>query len=103
MVANDLFGRRGDPEPGRAQALAAESVFHGENTIHLTNKSILVVQVHTFSLSCHSHFPLCPSIAKHVIGSVYIPDNSRKTSALLTMSKPLTVWIISNCGKFSKI
>ena len=39
-----------DPEPSRAQALAAESVFHGENTIHLTNKSILVVQVHTFYL-----------------------------------------------------
>ena len=29
-------------------------------------------------------------------------ENSRKTSisALLTMSKPLTVWITINCGKF---
>ena len=29
-------------------------------------------------------------------------ENSRKTSisALLTMSKPLTVWITGNCGKF---
>ena len=29
-------------------------------------------------------------------------DSSRKTSisALLTMSKPLTVWITINCGKF---
>ena len=29
-------------------------------------------------------------------------ENSRKTSALLTMPKPLTVWIITNCGKFLK-
>ena len=31
-------------------------------------------------------------------------DNSRKTytSALLTMLKPLTVWITTNCGKFFK-
>ena len=31
-------------------------------------------------------------------------ESSRKTStsALLTMSKPLTVWIITNCGKFWK-
>ena len=31
-------------------------------------------------------------------------DNSRKTStsALLTMPKPLTVWITTNCGKFVK-
>ena len=28
--------------------------------------------------------------------------NSRKTSASLTMLKPLTVWIITNCGKFFK-
>ena len=27
---------------------------------------------------------------------------SRKTSASLTMLKPLTVWITTNCGKFSK-
>ena len=31
-------------------------------------------------------------------------ESSRKTSssALLTMSKPLTVWIRTNCGKFLK-
>ena len=31
-------------------------------------------------------------------------ENSRKTSisALLTMPKPLTVWITTNCGKFFK-
>ena len=28
-------------------------------------------------------------------------ESSRKTSALLTMPKPLTVWITINCGKFS--
>ena len=28
--------------------------------------------------------------------------NSRKISALLTTLKPLTVWIITNCGKFLK-
>ena len=29
-------------------------------------------------------------------------ESSRKTSALLTMPKPLTVWITTNCGEFSK-
>ena len=35
-------------------------------------------------------------------GSSKKQDNSRKTSisALLTMLKPLTVWITINCGKF---
>ena len=30
------------------------------------------------------------------------PESSRKTSisSLLTMPKPLTVWITTNCGKF---
>ena len=36
------------------------------------------------------------------IGSQKEQENSRKpsTSALLTMPKPLTVWITTNCGKF---
>ena len=35
-------------------------------------------------------------------GSYKKQENSRKTStsALLTMPKPLTVWIKINCGKF---
>ena len=35
-------------------------------------------------------------------GSLKKQENSRKTpiSALLTMQKPLTVWITINCGKF---
>ena len=38
------------------------------------------------------------------IGSSKKPESSRKTStsALLTMPKPLTVWITTNCGKFLK-
>ena len=37
-------------------------------------------------------------------GSLKKQESSRKTSisALLTMPKPLTVWIIINCGKFFK-
>ena len=36
------------------------------------------------------------------VGSLKKQDSSRKTStsALLTMPKPLTVWITINCGKF---
>ena len=36
------------------------------------------------------------------VGSSKEQDSSRKTftSALLTMPKPLTVWITINCGKF---
>jgi len=34
------------------------------------------------------------------IGSSKKQESSRKTSALLTMPKPLTVWITTNCGKF---
>ena len=35
-------------------------------------------------------------------GSLKKQESTRKTSifALLTMSKPLTVWITTNCGKF---
>ena len=29
-------------------------------------------------------------------------ESSRKTSALFTMPKPLTIWITTNCGKFFK-
>ena len=38
------------------------------------------------------------------IGSSKKQESSRKTSAsaLLTMPKPLTVWITANCGKFWK-
>jgi len=33
-------------------------------------------------------------------GSSKKHESSRKTSALLTMPKPFTVWITINCGKF---
>ena len=36
------------------------------------------------------------------IGSSKKQKCSRKTSALLTMPKPLTVWTTTNCGKFWK-
>ena len=37
------------------------------------------------------------------VGSSKKQQSSKKsTSVLLTMPKPLTVWIITNCGKFSK-
>ena len=40
----------------------------------------------------------------NIVGSLKKQDSSRKTSisALLPMSKPLTVWITTNCGKFFK-
>ena len=36
------------------------------------------------------------------VGSSKKQESSRKTSALLTASKSLTVWITTNCGKFFK-
>ena len=36
------------------------------------------------------------------VGSLKKRESSRKTSALLIMPKPLTVWIITSCGKFLK-
>ena len=38
----------------------------------------------------------------NILGSSKKQKSSRKTSisALLTMPKPLTVWITTNCGKF---
>ena len=36
------------------------------------------------------------------IGSLKKQESSKKRSALLTMTKPLTVWITINCGKFFK-
>ena len=40
----------------------------------------------------------------NIVGSLRKQESSRKTSisALLTMSKPLTVWTTINCGKFWK-
>ena len=40
----------------------------------------------------------------NIVGSLKKQENSRKTStdASLTMLKPLTVWITTNCGKFLK-
>ena len=39
-----------------------------------------------------------------LIGSSKTQESSRKTStSALTMPKPLTVWITTNCGKFFKI
>ena len=37
------------------------------------------------------------------VGSLKRQESSRKTSALLTMAKPLTVWITTNCAKFLKV
>ena len=39
-----------------------------------------------------------------IIGSSKKQESSRQTStsALLTMPKPMTVWITTNCGKFFK-
>ena len=34
------------------------------------------------------------------VGLLKKQESSRKTSALLTMPKPLIVWILINCGKF---
>ena len=31
-----------------------------------------------------------------------VPEEKKSTSALLTMPKPSSVWIITNCGKFLK-
>ena len=38
----------------------------------------------------------------NIAGSSKTPESSRKTSisVLLTMPKPLTMWITINCGKF---
>ena len=45
-----------------------------------------------------------PSVSSggSMVGSLKKQESSRKTSisALLTMPKPLTVWITTNCGKF---
>ena len=38
----------------------------------------------------------------NIAGSLKKQESSRKTSALLTMPKPLTAGITANCGKFLK-
>ena len=35
-----------------------------------------------------------------IIKKARITEKKKSTSALLTMQKPLTVWITTNCGKF---
>ena len=39
---------------------------------------------------------------RYIIKKVKKSSRKTSTSALLTMSKPLTVWITTNCGKFLK-
>ena len=60
------------------------------------------------------NFQMCKLVLKNAeepeiklatsVGSLKKQESSRKTSisALLTMPKPLTVWITTNCGKFWK-
>ena len=43
-----------------------------------------------------------PEIKLISIGSSNKQENTRKTSALLIMPKPLTMWITTNCRKFWK-
>ena len=70
--------------------------------------------LHTLIHSLPFPPPLSIRAQRHIIpyqfnktsaGSSKKQESSRKTSiaALLTMPKPLTVWITINCGKFLKI
>ena len=62
-------------------------------------------QFHCFRSSCYASFHEEPQIKLPTsAGSWKKQESSRKTStsALLTMPKPLTVWITINCGKFGK-
>ena len=62
-----------------------------------TSKTLLFVPAKTISQSCVSS-------GDSMVGSLKKQECSRKTSisGLLTMPKPLTVWITTNCGKFLK-
>ena len=51
----------------------------------------------------NQEFPDVQAVFKKTsTGSSKKQESSRKTYALLTMPKPLTVWITTNCGKFLK-
>ena len=63
--------------------------------------------------TCNLHFPMPNDTEKAAEPEIKLPTStgslkkqasSRKTSisALLTMPKPLTMWITTNCGKFFK-
>ena len=62
-----------------------------------TSKTLLFVPAKTISQSCVSS-------GGSMVGSSKKQECSRKTSisAFLTMPKPLTVWITTNCGKLLK-
>ena len=62
------------------------------------NQTCPLSEIKSHKLVCHK------LVLPTSTGSSKKQENSRKTSisALLTMPKPLTVWITINCGKFFK-
>ena len=55
----------------------------------------------------HVRFRKCRGTREQIVNTQWITKKAREfqkkyTSSLLTMPKPLTVWIIINCGKFFK-
>ena len=55
-----------------------------------------------WTLKARLDLSLPTKIYQLLTGSLKKQESSKKTSALLTTLKPLTVWITTNCGKFFK-
>ena len=91
---------------------------NAQTTVHLQSSHLLVKWCSKFSKSNFNsmwteNFQMFKLVLEKAeepeiklptsVGSYKMQENSRKTStALLTMPKPLTVWMTTNCGKFSK-
>ena len=87
--------------PGKNAGVGCHCLFQGIFLTQGSNPGLL----HCRQLYHLSHQGSLPDIKLATsIGSSKMQKSSRKTStsALLTMPKPLTVWITTNCGKFSK-
>ena len=78
-------------------------VIHTVKGFGIVNKAEIDVFL---ELSCFFHDPAEKAMATHssVLAWAKKQGSSRETStsALLTMPKPLTVWITTNCEKFLK-
>ena len=97
------------PEKGNAKE---RSSYH--TIVLISQASKVMLKILQARLQQYVNFPMFRLILEKAeepeiklstyIGSLKKQENSRKTSisALLTMPKPLIVWITTNCGKFLK-
>ena len=80
-------------------------ILHGRKVMLKILQARLQQYVNQEPSNIQGRFRKCRETRNQIANSCWIiakARDSRKTSASLTMLKPLSVWITTNCGKFFK-